>query len=134
MVRPRRGRDCINLSVRRFKAIVVNCNPHCPGNGNMLTTEVFGWVDPHERCQIYLDDLRVASDGFADYEVVDWFDSEYHTYDVNDFRFGADDYIAAYCSVQQSSCPAGAYEGGTGASSSSSASGVGGFGRGGVRR
>ena len=31
----------------KFKAIVVNCNPHCPGYGNKLTTEVFGWADPH---------------------------------------------------------------------------------------
>jgi hypothetical protein len=96
MVRARGGGDCRDLSFRTFKAIVVNCDPHCPGYGNVRTHEVYGWGDPHVLCQTYIDDLKFASNGFGTYEVVDWIDCEYHTIFEDGFQYTPDDYVYAW--------------------------------------
>jgi len=96
VVRVRNSSDLQNLSVKKYKVIVVNADPHCPSYGNLRTHEVFGWGDPHVLCQTYIDDLKWASAGYANYEVVDWIDCEYHMIDTKGFQFTPDGYVAAW--------------------------------------
>ncbi len=78
---------------RRFKVLVLNFDPVCPEHGGKRTTEVFGWNNPHETAQQYIDALRDSSNGWANYEIVEWVDLDQHAPYGSGFVYPPDQYI-----------------------------------------
>jgi len=56
---------------RRLRALVVIHNPRIKASNNQKLTAVLGWNDPDTLAAGYTDDLREASGGLADYEIVE---------------------------------------------------------------
>lgn len=79
-----------------LRAIVINFDPYCPSYGNARTHEVFGWYDPPTQIDRYIQDLNRASGGWCNYEVVGWYDADYHPYFEDGFAYGADEYVHAW--------------------------------------
>lgn len=101
VVRVRRASDFRNLDggdnePKTFRVLVVNFDPYCPGYGNVRTHQVFNWNDPHTLTQGYISDLANCSGGWCQYEVVDWFDANYHPYFEDGFQYTPDGYIYAW--------------------------------------
>lgn len=97
----RQASDLINLDSdgnepKTIRVLVVNFDPICPGYSNHSTHEVFGWNDPHSIAQGYIDDLADASGGWCNYQMVDWFDADYHPYFEDGFQYSPDDYVYAW--------------------------------------
>ena len=101
LIRLRSGGDYVDLDSdgnepRTFRVLVVNFDPYCPGYDNLRTHEVFGWNDPNDIASGYIDDLWNCSGGWANYEIVDWFDADYHPYFEDGFRYDPDEYVYAW--------------------------------------
>ncbi|MCE5322748.1 hypothetical protein LLG46_05450 [bacterium] len=100
-IRIRQASDLINLDSdgnepRTMRVLAVNFDPICPGYDYMITHEIFGWNDPYLIAQGYIGDLYDASEGWCNYEIVDWFDADYHPYFEDGFQYSADDYVYAW--------------------------------------
>lgn len=101
VVRIRRPADFRNLddtgnSPKVFRALVVNFDPFCPAYGGKRTHQVFYWNDPHTLAQGYMSDLSNCSGGWCQYQIVDWFDANYHPYFEDGFQYSPDDYVYAW--------------------------------------
>lgn len=81
---------------KTIRVLVVNFDPFCPGYGNQRTHAVFGWNQANDIAQGYISDLFDASGGWCRYQIVDWFDADYHPYFEDGFQYSPDDYVYAW--------------------------------------
>jgi hypothetical protein len=81
---------------KTFRVAVINFDPYCPGHGNKRVHEVFGWNDPHDIADGYINDLATTSGGWCNYQIVDWYDANYHPYFEDGFQFDPDDCVDAW--------------------------------------
>ncbi len=79
-----------------IKVAVLNCDPYCPAYGNKRTHEHFGWNDTQDLVDEYIADMRHASGGWCQYEVVSWFDAQYYPKFDDGFQYTPDDYVTAW--------------------------------------
>ena len=83
-------------SPKTFRVAVINFDPYCPGHGNKRTHEVFGWNNPQVIANGYMNDLATTSGGWCNYQIVDWFDANYHPDFEDGFRWNPDAYVDAW--------------------------------------
>lgn len=81
---------------KTIRVAVIAFNPYCPGHGNKRTHKVFGWYDPHESVETYINDLKTASGGWCKYKVVSFYDADYYPVFEDGFRYDPDDYVEAW--------------------------------------
>lgn len=74
-----------------FKVLVINFDPVVPSKG-VRTHQAFGWNDPHTLAEGYAQDLKASSGNWAQYQVVDWKDVDYHAYFTDGYQYTAQDY------------------------------------------
>jgi hypothetical protein len=53
------------------KVLSIIHNPTIHGRGSTKVKDVFGWNDPDQLAQGYIDDIKLCSDGYANYEIVE---------------------------------------------------------------
>jgi hypothetical protein len=100
MIRVRDKNDFKNLDdngnrPKTIRVAVINFDPYCPGYGNKRTHEVFGWYAPQTLTNDYINDLKTASGNWCQYQVVSWYDANYHAYFQDGFQYSPDDYVYA---------------------------------------
>lgn len=101
VLRPRSSLDIHNYDStgnepKTLRVLVVNFDPFCPGYSGARTSAVFGWNNPRTLTDGYITDLANCSAHWCRYEVVDWFDADYHPYFEDGFRYSPDDYVYAW--------------------------------------
>ncbi len=74
-----------------FRVLVLNFDPVVPSKG-VRTHQAFGWNDPHVLAEGYANDLKTSSKYWAQYQIVDWIDLNYHAYFTDGFQYGAQEY------------------------------------------
>ena len=81
------------IGQKRANVIVVIYDPSIPSEGGKRLTEVMGWNDPDELTQALIDDVRVASNGYINYEVVLRLDLDKCPPWRSGFRYDPDDLL-----------------------------------------
>lgn len=76
---------------RRVLSIIYN--PRIAGRGNRKLTEVTGWNDPDLLTPQYIADLRAASHGYANFEVVERIEVDRFPVNIDGFVYDGDEYI-----------------------------------------
>jgi|GEM_PF-992992 len=95
-VRVRSGSDFSDLNFKKFKAYVLNFDPVVPSEGGKKTHQVFNWNDPHNLAPVYINDLKECSAGFAEYQIVEWYEANYHPICQDGYQFTPDGYVTAW--------------------------------------
>lgn len=83
---------------RRVLSIIYN--PKIAARGNRKLTEVTGWNDPDLLTPQYIADLRAASHGYANFEVVERIEVDRFPVNIDGFAYDGDEYIS--CLVNNS--------------------------------
>lgn len=86
------------FAIEKDKAVVVrvlvlNFDPLVDSQKKRLH-EVCGWFDPRKLAAEYASDVKKASDGFVDYEVVEWRDLDEFPVKEDGFRYTVESYLA----------------------------------------
>ncbi len=76
------------------RVIVVNYNPSVPSENGRSLTEVMGWNDPRELSAKLIEDIRIASGGYINYEIAEWIDVDGCPPWRSGFRYRPDDLLA----------------------------------------
>ena len=95
-IRVRSGTDCRNLSFKKYKTLVLDFDPRVPSEQNKRIHEVFGWWNPTSTCQSYISDLNSCSGGFAQYDVVEWYDANYLPRCADGYQYTPDEFVQTY--------------------------------------
>lgn len=82
------------IGQKRANVIVVIYNPSVPSEGGRRLTEVMGWNDPDTLTQALIDDIRTASGGYINYEVVLRLDLDACPPWRSGFRYDPDDLLS----------------------------------------
>ncbi len=79
-----------------LRVAVVNFDPYCPGYGNRRTHSVLGWNNPQTLANGYINDLKNCSGNWLQYQIVSWFDADYHPLFEDGFQYTGDSYVQAW--------------------------------------
>jgi len=101
MVRVRSASDIQNISddgnrPRVFKVMVINFDPIVEIRGNKRLHQVYGWNDPYTLAQLYINDLKECSGGWADYQIVEWVDQDVYPIKIDGFQYTDASYTYAW--------------------------------------
>ena len=69
-------------------------NPRIPSAGGEKLNRVFGWNDPDQNARGYIQDIRAASYGYANYRIVERIEIDGFPQKKDGFRYLADQYAA----------------------------------------
>jgi Leucine-rich repeat (LRR) protein len=92
--------DCDNYPVPsddsiEIKTLVLNLDPIVPSMG-MRVSEAIGNHDPHAALEGYIHDVLVASKGYINYQIIDWYDIDEFPEQFDGFKYDPDDYVSYY--------------------------------------
>ncbi len=80
------------------RVLLLAFNPTMPSQGGRKLIEVLNWNDPDQLAQQYAADLRDASGGVADFEVVDRIEVDGWPVKIDGFTYAPDDYSRLWSS------------------------------------
>lgn len=78
------------------RVLMIVHDPPVPECGNRRLTELFGWHNPDTLAQGYIDDLRDASYGYLQYQIVERIDADWYPIKKDGFRYTNSSFIAAW--------------------------------------
>ena len=78
------------------RALVIIHDPPVERYGGRRLHEIFGWNDPQTLARQYAADLREASHGFLNYQIVATEHADWHPAKIDGFRYTNDSFIAAW--------------------------------------
>jgi hypothetical protein len=78
------------------KVLAITHNPVLKSEGNKTVKEYFNWNDSDVLAQQYIDDVRWASYGYANYEVVEHIVVDGYPIKRDGFRYTEESYLAAW--------------------------------------
>ncbi|OGD74771.1 hypothetical protein A3A84_03680 [Candidatus Collierbacteria bacterium RIFCSPLOWO2_01_FULL_50_23] len=83
----------MNIPPITRRVLLVIYNPRIKGNGNRRLIEVTGWNDPDLLTASYIKDLRDASHGYANFEIVERLEVDRFPVNADGFVYDGDEYI-----------------------------------------
>lgn len=78
------------------KVLMITHNPILHSKGGVTLKEYFGWNDPEELASAYIDDVRWASYGYANYEIVDRIVVDGFPVKRDGFQYTEESYLKAW--------------------------------------
>ena len=78
------------------RVVMIIHNPPVEWEGGRRLTEIFGWYDPEELAAQYIADLRQASGGYLNYEIVERIAADWYPPKVDGFRYTNESFIRAW--------------------------------------
>lgn len=91
---PERGEQTAsNVSQDPIKVVVLNFDPLLRGKGGVRLTKYMKWEDPHALTPRIVRVLNEVSDGFANYEIVDFLDIDAFPAKRDGFRYDETSYL-----------------------------------------
>jgi hypothetical protein len=79
--------------VQVVRALVLNFEPTVPSEGNRTLWDIFGWNDPRQLAEGFVEDMEAASGGAVDYQIVQWRDLNEFPIFTDGFRYTPDQYV-----------------------------------------
>lgn len=79
-----------------LRVLVVVHDPVLESAGGRRLHQQMGWHDPEQLARDYITDLRAASGGLADYQVVEWITVDGYPAKIDGFRYTDATYLAAW--------------------------------------
>ena len=78
------------------KVLAITHNPILRSVGNRTVREHFGWNNPVQLAQSYIEDVRYASYGYANYEIVEHLEVDAFPPKADGFRYDEHSYLRAW--------------------------------------
>jgi hypothetical protein len=78
------------------KVELIVFDPRLPGQGNQLLSQALGWGDAGSLAAAYINDLRSASHGYLDYQIVQRTDVDGFPVKIDGFSYTPEDYWQAW--------------------------------------
>lgn len=75
------------------RVLMIVLDPPIPSEGGKRLTALFGWHDPDRLARGYIDDLRNASGGYVNYEIVERIDADRFPPKIDGFTYTPKDYV-----------------------------------------
>lgn len=78
------------------RVLMITHNPLVAEHGGRRLNELFGWHDPHALARQYIADLREASHGYVNYQIVETINADWHPPKVDGFAYTNQSFIQAW--------------------------------------
>lgn len=82
------------------RVLGITHNPVLRSKGNRTVKDVFGWNDSRKLAQAYIDDVRYASFGYANYEIVEHMEVDVYPLKRDGFRYDEHSYLQAWAACK----------------------------------
>ena len=93
--RPDTGSEPLPDAVEK-RVLAITHNPVLQTQGGKTVKEVFGWNNPHELAAGYAQDVREASDGYANYVVVEHLEVDEFPVKADGYCYTEESYLTAW--------------------------------------
>ncbi len=84
------------IEMVRPKVLMIVHNPAVESEDGRRLTDIFAWNDPGRLAEQYIHDLREASGGYLDYDIVERINADWFPVKQDGFRYTGESYVQAW--------------------------------------
>ncbi|RJP71295.1 MAG: hypothetical protein C4539_05315 [Ignavibacteriales bacterium] len=84
---------CLPDDQTTVRVLVINFDPLIPQKGNQPLHIALNWKDPHKLSDGYIEAIKEVSDGYINYKIVEWLDTDAFPVKVDGFTYTPESFV-----------------------------------------